>query len=325
MHIPDGLMDPLVAATGWVEFLVVLGIAVFLSRSKVGERNLPRVAILSAGIFVAQMLNFPIGGGTTGHLIGAALFAMMVGPALAMIGMTVVLLIQALMFGDGGVTALGLNALNMAIIAPLVGWGIYALINPIVDSKPGIGGAVSVALAAWTSVFVAAGACAGELLVSYAISAGDYGIAANVSVPAMLGYQAIIGVGEAAITVGLISYLTSISPESFSAGEIETTSTAPARWITSKTVRATVAILFVFALMIPLYIIYASEGRDGLEQTMQEAGTAEGAPLVSTPFSYGETYLQVLLAGILGFLAVCLAGLAIFKLLRSQTRRDDPG
>ena len=317
-------MDPLIAATGWIEFLAVLGIAIFLSRSKVGERNLPRVAILSAGIFVAQMLNFPIGGGTTGHLIGAALFAIMVGPALAVIGMTVVLLIQALMFGDGGVTALGLNALNMAIIAPLVGWGVYSLINPFVANKPRIGRGVSVALAAWTSVFVAAGACAGELLVSYAISAGDYGIAANVSVPAMLGYHAVIGIGEAAITVVLVSYLTTISPELFSAEEIRTPLKGSAKWLTSTTARAAAAVLIVFALMIPLYIIYASEGRDGLEQTMEEAGTEESSPLLSTPFSYGETYLQVLMTGIVGFLVVCLAALTILRLLGSPTRRKDP-
>lgn len=325
MHIPDGLMDPLVAAAGWIEFLVVLGTAIFLCRSKIRERNLPRVAILSAGIFVAQMLNFPIGGGTTGHLIGAALFAIMVGPALAVIGMTVVLLIQALMFGDGGVSALGLNALNMAIVAPLVGWGVYTLTDPIVNGQRRIGRGISVALAAWASVFVAAGACAGELLVSYAISGGDYGIAANVSVPAMLGYHAVIGIGEAAITVGLVSYLFTISPELFSAGEPGMAFKGPAKWLTSNTARATAVILIVFALMIPLYIIYASEGRDGLEQTMEEAGTGEGSPLLSASFSYGETYLQVLLAGIVGFLVVCLAALTILRLLKSPTRRNDPG
>lgn len=325
MHIPDGLMDPLVAAAGWIEFLVALGVALFLSRSNIRERNLPRVAILSAGIFVAQMLNFPIGGGTTGHLVGAALFAIMVGPALAIIGMTVVLLIQALMFGDGGVTALGLNALNMAIIAPLVGWGVYTMIDPIVKGRTRIGRGISVALAAWASVFVAAGACAGELMVSYAISAGDYGIGANVSIPAMLGYYAVIGVGEAAITVGLVSYLFTISPELFSVREEGKAFKESAKWLTSSTARAAAVILIVFALMIPLYIIYSSEGRDGLEQTMEEADTEDGSPLLSAPFSYGETYLQVLMAGIIGFLLVCLAALAILRVLKSPTRGNDPG
>src|SRR4030042_1886531 len=123
MHIPDGLMDPLVVLIGLVEFLVFISAAVYFGSRKLQEKNLPRIAVLSAGIFVAQMLNFPIGGGTTGHLIGGALLAILAGPALAIVGMTVVLLIQSLMFGDGGITSFGLNALNMAIIAPLTGWG----------------------------------------------------------------------------------------------------------------------------------------------------------------------------------------------------------
>jgi cobalt/nickel transport system permease protein len=125
MHIPDGLMDPTVSMIGWIEFLVVLGAVLLLAGNRIKEKNLPRVAVLAAGIFVAQMLNFPIGGGTTGHLVGGALFAIIAGPMVAIIGMTVVLIIQGLLFGDGGITALGLNGLNMAVIAPLTGWGVY--------------------------------------------------------------------------------------------------------------------------------------------------------------------------------------------------------
>src|SRR4030042_1913103 len=127
MHIPDGLMDPMIALVGAVEFLIIIGAALAISSKKTGERDLPRVAVLCAGIFVAQMLNFPIGGGTTGHLIGGALLAIMIGPVLGILGMTVVLSIQSLMFGEGGISALGLNGLNMAIIAPLIGWGVYNL------------------------------------------------------------------------------------------------------------------------------------------------------------------------------------------------------
>jgi len=318
-------MDPLVAAAGWIEFMMVLGVAILLSRSKMRESILPKVAVLSAGVFVAQMLNFTIGGGTTGHLIGATLMAIMVGPALAVIGMAVVLLIQALLFGDGGVTVLGLNALNMAIIAPLAGWGVYTLVEPISKGHKRMGRAFSVATAAWASVFIAAGACAGEMLISYAISAGNYGIAANISVPAMMGYHAVIGLGEAAITVGLVSYLDSVSPEMFSIRKPTKIPGIPERWFATATARATAVILVVFALMIPLYIIYASEGRDGLERTMDNAGTEEGSQLLAAPFSYGETYLQVLMAGILGFLVVSLATLAFMRLMNSQSRRDEPG
>lgn len=321
MHIPDGLMDPTVSAIGWIEFLVVLGAVLLLAGNRVKEKNLPRVAVLSAGIFVAQMLNFPVGGGTTGHLVGGALFAIIAGPTVAVIGMTVVLLIQALMFGDGGITALGLNALNMAVIAPLTGWGVYTLLKTMTE-KGGRSSAASgfvVGAAAWASVFVAAAACAAELAVSYAVSSGAYGIAATVSVPAMLGMHAVIGVGEGIITAGVLAYLWSVLPDAI-------TSASPTRkalpglraLICGNTARAVVAIVVVFALALPLYFLYASAGKDGLEKTMENANVAEGEPLIVSPFSYGQDYFSALFAGLLGFLSVALVALGMMKLVRMR-------
>jgi cobalt/nickel transport system permease protein len=322
MHIPDGLMAPVVSLVGWIEFIVVLAAVLLLSSKRIKDRNLPRVAILSAGIFVSQMLSFPIGGGTTGHLVGGALLAIICGPTIAVIGMTVVLLIQGLMFGDGGIAALGLNAINMAVIAPLTGWGVYSLLNGLSERQgaPGkvVGGLV-VGVAAWASVFVAAAACAGELAVSFAVSSGAYGIAATLAVPAMLGSYAIIGIGEALITAGVIAYLWGVSPESF-------TSTSRTRkrlpgWrgvISSDTSRAVIAILVVFALALPLYFLYSSQGKDGLEKAMQQGGSAGGKPLISSPFGYGQSYFSALFAGILGFLAVALVATLILKLVRMR-------
>lgn len=326
MHVPDGLMDPMVAALGWVEFMVVAAIAVYLSGKKVRDKDLPRVAVLCAGIFVAQMLNFPIGGGTTGHLIGGALLAIMIGPVVAIIGMTVILLIQALMFGDGGLTAFGLNAVNMAVIAPLIGWGTYTLLRPILSNgaaKPGkafaAGEAFAIGAGAWASVFVAAAACAAELAVSHAISGGEFGIAATVSVPAMLGYHAVIGIGEAVITVGVATYVMKVAPEMFkSSAKAPETARCPRAVLSSRITQATAAILIVFALALPLYFIYSSEGADGLEKTMEDAGVSEGEPLLTSPFSYGETYFAALFAGMLGFVAVALIGLGIMKVLRAS-------
>jgi cobalt/nickel transport system permease protein len=319
LHIPDGLMDPVVAAVGLAEFAIVISVALFFSRKSMHGKNLTRVAVLSAGIFVAQMVNFPIGGGTTGHLIGGALFAIMVGPTTAMVGMTVVLLIQALMFGDGGITAFGLNAVNMAVIAPLSGWGIFNLLRPFVRGSKRLGEGIAVAAASWASVVIAAAACAAELSVSYAISGGNYGIAATVSVPAMLGYHAVIGVGEAIITVGVIAYLHDVSPETFSRHE-STSAVSPGSHplLSSTTFRAAAAVLLVFALALPFYFLYASEGRDGLEQTMAGAGVNEGSSVLSSPFSYGENYFAALFAGIVGFLAVVSIMLGILRLLDSR-------
>lgn len=317
MHVPDGLMDPAVAAVGMAEFLIVLGAVLLLARKSLSEKDLPRVALLSAGIFVAQMVNFPVGGGTTGHLIGAALFAILVGPMFAMIGMTVVLIIQALMFGDGGITAFGLNALNMAIIAPLIGWGIFNLLDEIIGKNFKSGRLIAVGIASWASVFLAACACAAELAVSYAISGGDFGIAATISIPAMLGYHAVIGIGEAIITCGVIAYVWHVSPEFFIRALRPSKSQTGWRGIvTSTPVKAAFAILFVFALVVPLYFLYSSDGADGLEQTISEAGVEEGDQLVAAPFSYGETYFGMFFAGLLGFLVVAMLALSILRLFR---------
>lgn len=330
MHIPDGLMDPLVAGLGWAEFMVVAAVAVYLSSRRVKDRDLPRVAVLCAGIFVAQMLNFPVGGGTTGHLVGGALLAIFIGPVVAIVGMTVILAVQALMFGDGGLTAFGLNGLNMAIIAPLIGWGVYTMLKPLLSRGNAPSGkaftpgeAVAIGAGAWASVFVAAAACAAELAVSYAISGGAYGIAATVSIPAMLGYHAVIGVGEAIITVGVAAYVLLVAPEMFRSVERgPAKATRVVGLLASRTFQATAAILIAFALALPLYFVYSSEGADGLEKTMEDASVTEGDPLLTSPFSYGETYFAALFAGILGFVAVTLAGLGLMKAIGLREKAE---
>jgi cobalt/nickel transport system permease protein len=164
------------------------------------------MAVLAAGIFVAQMLNFPIGGGTSGHLLGAALATVILGPWAAMIIMTVILIIQALVFGDGGITALGLNILNMAVLAPLSAWFVLKLFGERHRTA-------GVPLAAWISTFLVAIACAAELALSFTLSGGGYGIIGSVAFPTMAVLYAIIGVGEAIITSSIILFLAKVSPE----------------------------------------------------------------------------------------------------------------
>ncbi len=205
MHIPDGLMDPVVWAAGWLIALVVIGLVLWRFGKKIDERTMPTMAILAAGIFVAQMLNFPIGGGTTGHLIGAALATVLLGPWAAMLIITVILIVQGLVFGDGGITALGLNIFNMAIVAPLVTSGILKLFGERYRL-------VGMPIAAWASVFVAATACAVQLSLSYSLSGGAYGIDGVLAFPSMMGFHLLIGIGEAAITSGVVLFLAKVSP-----------------------------------------------------------------------------------------------------------------
>lgn len=205
MHIPDGLMAPAVSAFGWLIAILFIAVSVRLLNRKLDDRQITLMAVLAAGIFVAQMLNFPIGGGTTGHLIGAALASVILGPLAGMLILTVILLIQGLVFGDGGLTALGLNILNMAVIGSLIGWYVYRVF-PNKHQTAGI------FFAAWSSVFAAAFACSAELAISFALSDETYGITGAIAFPTMLASHAIIGIGEAIITGGIVAYLAHVSP-----------------------------------------------------------------------------------------------------------------
>ncbi len=208
MHIPDGLMSPEVLVIGWIGTLIFVGLSLRKISGKMDEKTIPFMAVLGAGIFVAQMINFPVGGGTTGHLLGAALATVLLGPWGAVLVLTVILIIQSLVFGDGGLTALGLNVLNMAVIAPAVAW---LTLNALDNYKN-----FSIPLAAWASVFVAAVVCAAQLALSYGLSGGAYGIEAVIAFPTMMGYHLVIGVGEAIITVGVVAYLAKVAPETLS-------------------------------------------------------------------------------------------------------------
>ncbi len=206
MHVPDGLMHPLVALAGWIVAIVVIALSTRILNKEFPHRMLPTMAIIGAGIFVAQMINFPIGGGTTGHLVGAALAAILLGPLAGLVIIVTILTIQALVFGDGGITTLGLNIFNMGIIGCFMGWAVYRAF-PERYQKLGI------FLASWSVVFVGSLACAAELAGSFAISGGAYGITGVVAFPMMLLFHAVIGIGEGLITVGVVSYISTVSPD----------------------------------------------------------------------------------------------------------------
>lgn len=207
-------MDPIVVGLGWAIALPIVAWAVHRLRQNLDERVVPFMAILAAGIFVAQMLNFPVAMGTTGHLIGATLAVALLGLYGGIVVMTTILTIQCLVFGDGGLTALGLNLLNMAVVAPLVAYGLLRLTRKGLDSWKGIG----VPLAAWASVLAAALSCGAQLALSYTLSGGSYGIEPLLSLPAMGIYHAIIGIGEALITSGVVLFLSRVAPETLEFG-----------------------------------------------------------------------------------------------------------
>ena len=213
MHIADGLMAPVIWIAGMAIALVFVALAFYRVDRHLEDRTVPYMAILAAGIFLAQMLNFPVFGGTTGHLVGAALAVVLLGPWGAIAVIFTILVIQSLVFGDGGITALGLNTLNMAIIGSLAAWGVMRL-TPKRFKLPGI------AVAAWASVFLGATACAIELALSHSIDP-SYGIDGLIAIPSMMGLHSVIGVGEAIITTSVVAFLAKVAPETMRLGQGE--------------------------------------------------------------------------------------------------------
>ena len=136
MHVPDGFLDArTLVATAAVASLAV-GLALRSVRRNLPPRRVPLIGLAAAFVFAAQMLNFPVAAGTSGHLIGAALASVLLGPAAAVVAMSAVLLLQALMFADGGITALGANVLNLAVVAPLAGYGVYRAVRALAGAGP---------------------------------------------------------------------------------------------------------------------------------------------------------------------------------------------
>jgi cobalt/nickel transport system permease protein len=206
MHIPDGLItnapSTATAVAMWIVSLTFLAWSWKKAKATYSHSITALLAISSAFVFAAQMINFPIAFGTSGHLVGGTFLAMLLGPYAAMLSMTIVLLMQAFFFADGGILAFGMNAFNMAVIGGLSFFLIKLFTRGSAGSRRFI---PSVFVASWLSVM--AGALVAALEVSSAFSGGVV-----VTVPSMLFYHAIIGLGEGAITAVLISSIQRVQP-----------------------------------------------------------------------------------------------------------------
>ncbi len=205
MHIPDGFLNTGVSVATGVVAAGVVGYGLRKAREELDEKSVPLLALCAAFVFAAQMLNFPVAGGTSGHFLGGVLAAVLLGPWLGSLVLTLVLVIQCLGFADGGLTALGANVFNMAVIGTVAVYFIFrGLKAALPRSRPYFLAAAGVA--AWLSVVLASGACAVELAVSGTSPLG-------VALPAMVGIHAVIGVGEAIITVLVISVVLAVRPD----------------------------------------------------------------------------------------------------------------
>jgi len=199
MHIPDGFLSAPVAITTGAVAVAAIAVAVKVTNKKMGEKQVPMMGVLAAFIFAAQMLNFPVAGGTSGHFVGAALAAILLGPWATVLILSSVLVVQSVIFQDGGLLALGANITNMGVIAGFGSYYIYKGIDALLKhSKAGT--LIGAGLGSWFAVVLASLACAAELSIS---GTSPWEIA----IPAMGGVHMLIGVGEGLITVAVLSLI----------------------------------------------------------------------------------------------------------------------
>jgi cobalt/nickel transport system permease protein len=197
LHIPDGFLSGGVALACGVLAIAAVAYALRVANVELDEARVPLLGVLAAFIFAAQMLNFPIAGGTSGHFLGATLAAVLLGPWLACLVMAVVIAVQAFAFADGGISALGANVLNMGVLgALLAGLLVAGLVKALPHSRAAL--LSIVAVVAWLAVIVGAAATSVELAISETVPLAT-------SLPAMLGVHTVIGIGEAVITVAAVS------------------------------------------------------------------------------------------------------------------------
>ncbi len=205
MHIPDGFLNTATAVTTWVASTGGGGYAVRRVTRELDERQVPLMGVTAAFIFAAQMMNFTVAGGTSGHLLGGALAAILLGPWAATLVLSCVLGVQALIFQDGGLLALGANLFNMAIVGVWVGWLAYRGLQRLLGGRTWAA-FVSGFGAAWLSVVGAALVAAVELGLS--------GTAVwKVVLPAMGGVHALIGIGEGLITTAVLAFVRVARPD----------------------------------------------------------------------------------------------------------------
>ena len=298
LHIPDGFLSLAIAIMCWLVTLAVLTVAVRRARGEFDERLAPLAGVMAAFIFAGQMINFPVAGGTSGHLLGATLAFVVLGPWLGLLAMTAVIVLQAILFQDGGLVVMGANILVMGIVPGMVGYGVYQWSKGRRTAVAGLG--------AWLSVMMAALVTA--LLLGFS---GTTTLA--LAIPAMLGIHALIGIGEGLITVAALSFIAKTRPALLQKEK----AVSGVGWVMGG-----MAVALLVTLLAPL----ASASPDGLEWVAGEQGFIQVAkdspyqllPDYTLPF-LGETAVSTIVAGVIGVLLVAGITVLVARTMRRTT------
>ncbi len=320
MHAPDGFLNAGTAvATGAISVGTV-SLALRQLRQTINEKQVPLAGIAAAFVFAAQMFNFPVAAGTTGHLLGGALAAILLGPHMGAIAVTVVVVVQAIVFADGGLTALGYNVLNMAIVPAYGGYGAFRLFRRLLPAT-GSGVMAATGLAGLVSVAMSAMAFSIEWL---------FGATAPVSFAqvftGMVGVHFLIGVGEAVISAMAIGAVLASRPDIVAgAADLDIARIGGERRIPLRTfiIGALAVALFLGAVVSQ----FAIDGPDGLESVAGETGLAKVAQDHALDTSIFSDYatagldnesLSLAIAGIAGVMIVLAVGWGILAAVRDR-------
>ncbi|EON24691.1 cobalamin (vitamin B12) biosynthesis CbiM [Nocardioides sp. CF8] len=207
MHVPDGFLDAPTSLATAAAAAAAIGIALRGARRELDDRIAPLAGLVATFVFATQMLNFPVAGGTSGHLMGGALAAILVGPYTGLLCLTVVLVVQSLLFADGGITALGTNVVLMGIVTVVVGWVGFRAAQLVLPKRLSMV-APAAALGAAASVL----ASAATFVVLYSVG-GVIAIPFDTLLTAMVSVHTVIGLGEAAITFLVVASIVSVRPD----------------------------------------------------------------------------------------------------------------
>jgi len=322
MHVPDGFLNVGTSLATGAASAGTVAVALRQTSARVRDAQVPLAGLAAAFVFAAQMVNFPVAAGTTGHLLGGALVAILLGPSLGLVVVTVVVVVQALVFADGGLTAIGTNVLNMAIVTSLGGWAVFRFVRRLLPAT-----ARAVVVATWIAAF------ASVLLSSMAFSlewlfGATAPVAFDTVFVAMVGVHALIGVAEAVISALTVQAVLAVRPDLVHGADGVRHPGARGRRSPRPLVIGGLAIAMLLAAGLAQV---AADAPDGLERVAIDLGfadAAEGHALGSSVFASYATAgvddpgLSLALAGISGTALTMAVGGGLVLALRGR-RRDE--
>ncbi|MFF5025840.1 energy-coupling factor ABC transporter permease [Streptomyces collinus] len=338
MHVPDGFIDAPTSAVTGVVAAGALAVSLRGARRELDERTAPLAGLVAAFIFAVQMLNFPVAAGTSGHLLGGALAAILVGPCTGVLCVSVVLLMQGVLFADGGLTALGVNITDMALVTTMVSYAVFRALLAVLPRRRR-----SVTVASFVAALVSVPAAAVAFTLMYAVG-GTTDVAIGKVATAMIGVHVLIGVGEAVITALTVSAVVAVRPDLVHGARGlrqrlrlrvngELVDAPAAALVAARTSRRGLWLTGLAASLVLAGFVsfYASASPDGLEKVAHDQGidkkagkhASDGSPLAG----YGvkdvaDARLSGGLAGVIGVGVTVVAGSAVFWTVRRRRTED---